>query len=82
MGGRISDSRLQIHAGQWDFPLSNPNRCFSPRGFFNYPGPSDRTPKPLIASSKTQPSNDVIVVGSGAAGGQTAYTCAMNGARS
>jgi choline dehydrogenase-like flavoprotein len=36
---------------------------------------------PLITSSKTQPSYDVIVVGSGAAGGQTAYTCAMNGAK-
>ena len=36
---------------------------------------------PLITSSKTQPSYDVIVVGSGAAGGQTAYTCAMEGAR-
>jgi choline dehydrogenase-like flavoprotein len=36
---------------------------------------------PLISSSKTQPDYDVIVVGSGAAGGQTAYTCAMNGAK-
>jgi choline dehydrogenase-like flavoprotein len=36
---------------------------------------------PLITSSKTQPSYDVIVVGSGAAGGQTAYTCAMEGAK-
>src|SRR5690349_756939 len=36
---------------------------------------------PLITSSKTQPSYDVIVVGSGAAGGQTAYTCTMNGAK-
>lgn len=36
---------------------------------------------PLITSSKTQPSYDVIVVGSGAAGGQTAYTCAMSGAK-
>src|SRR6185295_13914307 len=36
---------------------------------------------PLITSSKTQPSYDVIVVGSGAAGGQTAYTCVMNGAK-
>jgi len=36
---------------------------------------------PLITSSKTQPTYDVIVVGSGAAGGQTAYTCAMSGAR-
>ncbi len=36
---------------------------------------------PLVFSSKTQPSYDVIVVGSGAAGGQTAYTCAMDGAK-
>ena len=36
---------------------------------------------PIITSSKTQPTYDVIVVGSGAAGGQTAYTCAMNGAK-
>lgn len=36
---------------------------------------------PVITSSKTQPSYDVIVVGSGAAGGQTAYTCAMEGAK-
>ena len=36
---------------------------------------------PLITSSKTQPSYDVIVVGSGAAGGQTAYTCVMEGAK-
>ena len=36
---------------------------------------------PLITASKTQPSYDVIVVGSGAAGGQTAYTCAMEGAK-
>jgi len=36
---------------------------------------------PLITSSKTQPSYDVIVVGSGAAGGQTAYTCTMQGAK-
>ena len=36
---------------------------------------------PLITSSKTQPAYDVIVVGSGAAGGQTAYTCAMAGAK-
>jgi choline dehydrogenase-like flavoprotein len=36
---------------------------------------------PVIASSKTQPSYDVIVVGSGAAGGQTAYTCVMEGAK-
>src|SRR3954469_21071548 len=36
---------------------------------------------PLITSSKTQPSYDVIVVGSGAGGGQAAYTCAMAGAK-
>lgn len=36
---------------------------------------------PIITSSKTQPSYDVIVIGSGAAGGQTAYTCAMEGAK-
>ena len=36
---------------------------------------------PHITSSKTQPSYDVIVVGSGAGGGQTAYTCAMSGAK-
>ncbi len=36
---------------------------------------------PVITSSKTQPSYDVIVIGSGAAGGQTAYTCAMEGAK-
>jgi choline dehydrogenase-like flavoprotein len=36
---------------------------------------------PIITASKTQPSYDVIVVGSGAAGGQTAYTCTMNGAK-
>ena len=36
---------------------------------------------PLITSSKTQPTYDVIVIGSGAAGGQTAYTCAMEGAK-
>ena len=36
---------------------------------------------PLITASKTQPSYDVIVVGSGAAGGQTAYTCTMSGAK-
>ena len=36
---------------------------------------------PHIPSSKTQPSYDVIVVGSGAAGGQTAYTCVMEGAK-
>jgi choline dehydrogenase-like flavoprotein len=36
---------------------------------------------PIITASKTQPSYDVIVVGSGAAGGQTAYTCALEGAK-
>jgi choline dehydrogenase-like flavoprotein len=36
---------------------------------------------PVIAPSQTQPSYDVIVVGSGAAGGQTAYTCALEGAK-
>jgi choline dehydrogenase-like flavoprotein len=36
---------------------------------------------PLIVSSKTQPQYDVIVVGSGAGGGQTAYTCTMSGAK-
>lgn len=36
---------------------------------------------PVITSSKTQPSYDVIVIGSGAAGGQTAYTLTMAGAR-
>jgi choline dehydrogenase-like flavoprotein len=36
---------------------------------------------PLITSSKTKPTYDVIVVGSGAAGGQTAYTCVMEGAK-
>lgn len=35
----------------------------------------------LLTSRKTQPRYDVIVVGSGAAGGQTAYTLAMEGAR-
>ncbi len=36
---------------------------------------------PLITASKTQPEYDVIVVGSGAAGGQTAYTLTLEGAR-
>ena len=35
----------------------------------------------LLTSRKTQPKYDVIVVGSGAAGGQTAYTLAMAGAK-
>ena len=36
---------------------------------------------PHITSSKTQPVYDVIVVGSGAGGGQTAYTLTMEGAK-
>src|SRR5215471_12437316 len=36
---------------------------------------------PIITASKTKPSYDVIVVGSGAAGGQSAYVLAMAGAR-
>src|SRR3954447_14409183 len=36
---------------------------------------------PVITSSKTQPNYDVIVVGSGAAGGQSAYVLAMAGAK-
>ena len=36
---------------------------------------------PILPSTKTQPEYDVVVVGSGAAGGQTAYTCTMSGAR-
>jgi choline dehydrogenase-like flavoprotein len=36
---------------------------------------------PLISPRQIQPSYDVIVVGSGAAGGQTAYTCALEGAK-
>ena len=36
---------------------------------------------PFVSSSKTSPSYDVIVVGSGAAGGQTAYTLAMAGVK-
>ena len=36
---------------------------------------------PFLISRKTKPSYDVIVVGSGAAGGQTAYTLAMEGAK-
>jgi choline dehydrogenase-like flavoprotein len=36
---------------------------------------------PLISPDKAQPQYDVIVVGSGAAGGQTAYTCVMEGAK-
>lgn len=35
----------------------------------------------LLTNRKTQPSYDVIVVGSGAAGGQTAYTLTMAGAK-
>ena len=36
---------------------------------------------PLITSDKTQPTYDVIVVGSGAGGGQAAYTLTMEGVR-
>src|SRR5882724_4837989 len=36
---------------------------------------------PIITSSKTQTAYDVIVVGSGAAGGQSAYVLAMAGAK-
>jgi choline dehydrogenase-like flavoprotein len=36
---------------------------------------------PIITASKTQPSYDVIVVGSGAGGGQAAYTFTMAGAK-
>ncbi|HSH95304.1 MAG TPA: GMC family oxidoreductase [Roseimicrobium sp.] len=36
---------------------------------------------PIVTSSKTQPSYDVIIIGSGAAGGQTAYTLAMAGVK-
>jgi len=36
---------------------------------------------PVVTSSKTAPIYDVIVVGSGAGGGQTAYTCTMEGAK-
>ena len=36
---------------------------------------------PHISSSKTQPVYDVIVVGSGAGGGQTAYTLTMEGSK-
>ena len=36
---------------------------------------------PLIDPDKAQSQYDVIVVGSGAAGGQTAYTCALEGAK-
>ena len=36
---------------------------------------------PQILSNQVKPSYDVIVVGSGAAGGQTAYTCVMEGAK-
>ena len=36
---------------------------------------------PLLLDRKTSPKYDVIVVGSGAAGGQTAYTLAMAGAK-
>lgn len=36
---------------------------------------------PIITSSKTQPTYDVIIVGSGAGGGQTAYTLTMEGVK-
>src|SRR5579862_4393476 len=36
---------------------------------------------PLITSSKTKPTYDAIVVGSGAAGGQSAYVLALAGAK-
>ena len=36
---------------------------------------------PIVTASKTQASYDVIVIGSGAAGGQTAYTLTMAGAK-
>lgn len=36
---------------------------------------------PFVAAKSQQPAYDVIVVGSGAAGGQTAYTLCMEGAR-
>ncbi len=36
---------------------------------------------PIVTSSKTKPSYDVIIVGSGAAGGQSAYVLAAAGAR-
>lgn len=36
---------------------------------------------PIITSSKSKPEYDVIIVGSGAAGGQTAYTLTMGGAK-
>jgi choline dehydrogenase-like flavoprotein len=36
---------------------------------------------PFVTSSKTKPSYDVIIVGSGAAGGQSAYVLAASGAK-
>ena len=36
---------------------------------------------PIIAANQLQPSYDVIVVGSGAGGGQSAYTLTMNGVK-
>ena len=36
---------------------------------------------PVITASKTQAAYDVVIVGSGAGGGQTAYTLALGGAR-
>ena len=34
---------------------------------------------PFVASNKSKPAYDVIIVGSGAAGGQSAYVLAMAG---
>src|SRR5579859_4505783 len=36
---------------------------------------------PLITTSKTKPAYDAIIVGSGAAGGQSAYVLALSGAK-
>ena len=36
---------------------------------------------PLITSNKTQPEYDVIIVGSGAGGGQMAYTLTSEGVK-
>ena len=36
---------------------------------------------PFVTSSKTKPAYDVIIVGSGAAGGQSAYVLTAAGAR-
>src|SRR5688572_12495702 len=46
------------------------------------PGASQDGPlMPMIAADSLEESYDVIVVGSGAAGGQTAYTLTMEGAK-